>query len=233
MYWTDLFLTQGQHSIMATVLHLLDQYPASFAKTQAFQLLKRAETHTSVYRPFKFVVYDIVYALQKLEARRLGLRRDLHPEPYAAFTNGVTSALAAWVPGQDPFIDTIMSAATAFDGGRMEEVGKIFCELREIITAKEAAPQRNKPFTSTSKTLGVYIIDKLQENSNMTEAQLWREMENDSEYGSDDRIGEIVPEGVWIMERVPSMNEKKISLSIFCTRDAVRCRLSRMKKQMK
>lgn len=218
---------------MTTVLHLLDQYPASFAKTQAFQMIKRAEAPTSVHRPFKFVVYDIVYAFQKLEARRLGLRRDLHPETYAAFTNGVTSALATWVPGQDPFIDSIMSAATAFDDGRMEEVGKIFRELREVITAREAAPQRSKPFTSTSKTLGDYIIDKLQENSNMTEAQLWQEMENDSEYGSDDRIGEIVPEGVWIIERVPPMNKNKISLSILCTRDAIRCRLSRIKKQIK
>lgn len=218
---------------MTTVLHLLDEYPASFAKAQAFQMLKRAEASTSVHRPFKFVVYDIVYAFQKLEARRLGLRRDLHPESYVAFTNGVTSALAFWVPGQDPFIDTIMSAATAFDDGRMEDVGKIFRDLREIITAKEAAPKRSKPFTSTSKTLGHYIKDKLQENQNMTEAQLWREMENDSEYGSDDRIGEIVPEGVWIFERVPPLHKNKISLSILCTRDAVRCRLSRIKKQIK
>jgi hypothetical protein len=89
---------------MDAAYNLLSRYPPSFAKNEAGRALRSVHGQFTSKRTLRFVVYDIIYAFQRLEARRLGIRSDRHPIQYAEFRRNFVVALAMWVPGKDPYI---------------------------------------------------------------------------------------------------------------------------------
>lgn len=207
---------------------LLDQYPPSFVKSEAIRLLRAVDRQDDPERPLKFAVYDIVYAFQRLEARRLGIRADRQPGEYAEFRHGFLSALAMWVPGQDPLADKVRAIIDAQAAGRAEEVESGLNELLKDVENRHRAAQVSAATSARKlKTIDRYILALLAERPTLSEKQLWRQIERDSEDMSCAEIGELEHDGVWVIDPTP---EDRVR-SVFYTRDSFRSRLSRLKQK--
>ncbi len=215
--------------MMNEVKRILDQYPPSFVKSQTIRLLKAVDRQDDPARPLKFAVYDIVYAFQRLEARRLGVRPDRQPGEYAQFRRSYIAALAMWVPGKNPLADKVRAAIDAHAAGAAGEVASI---LEELLGAAEnhhsstqavAASAARKP-----KTIDRYILALLADRPTLSEKELWRQIERDSEDMSCAEIGELEPDGVWVIDPTPEGRVR----SVFYTRDSFRSRLSRLKRKI-
>jgi hypothetical protein len=215
---------------MGTALYLLNRYPASFAKTEATELLRQTKIQVVEDRPLKFVVYDLVYAFQRLEARRLGIRQDLYPAHYAEFRHDFIAALAMWVPGVDPLVDGIREAIDANSDGRPDDVAKILRDMLEV-SEKETSVRQSKNAASRRRmpTVNEYILEKLRQNPHLTQIELWQHMEADSASLNDPRIGEIEEDRVHIFDVIPKEKSKKLSITRTYSRSSFRSRLSKLK----
>lgn len=216
--------------VMDEVKRLLDQYPPSFAKSEAIRLLQAVDRQDGPARPLKFAVYDIVYAFQRLEARNLGIRPDRHPGEYAEFRHSYIAALAMWVPGKNPLADKVRAAINAHAAGAADEVTLI---LKELLRAAEnhqsLAQARAASAPRQLKTIDRYIRALLAERPALSHKDLWQKIERDSEDMSCAEIGEVEHDGVWIIEPTPRNNAH----SVFYTRSSLRSRLSRLKQKKK
>lgn len=191
------------------------------------RLLRGADGGAYAQRPLRFVVYDVVYAFQRLEARRLGLLPDRQPAQYAEFRHDFIASLAMWVPRKNPFIDDVRAALAAHAEGRVEELGK---HLEQLLRAAENKvlidPKGNGSRPRKLKTIDRYILDALRLDPNLSEAGLWQQIERDANDLTDDRIGEIEHDGVWVIDPTPKGKTK----SQRYTRSSMRSRLSRVRR---
>ena len=212
--------------MIAAAGHLLYRYPPSSAKSEAARVLRGVDRVPVDKSTLRSVVYDIVYAFQLLEARRLSIRPDRHLLQYAEFRQDFIAALAMWVPGKDPLTDDIMRAIHANTEGRKEEVGTLLRKMLQSAENRERTAQSsNGKSPRRLKTLDHYILDALRENPKLSEKELWRQIERDSEDLTDKRIGEVEHDGVWVIDPMP--NGK--SSSQFYARSSLRSRLSRLR----
>jgi hypothetical protein len=210
------------------VRRLLDQYPPSFVKSDAIRLLQAADRPDDSARPLKFAVYDIVYAFQRLEARRLGIRPDRQPDEYAQFRHNYIAALAMWVPGKNPLADKVRAAIDAHAAGATDEVTSILEELLRATENHHSSTQaRSASAARKLKTIDRYILALLADRPTLSEKELWQQIERDSEDMSCAAIGELEPDGVWVIDPTP---EERVR-SDFYTRTSFRSRLSRLKRK--
>ncbi len=214
--------------MMDETKRLLDQYPPSLLKSEAIRLLQAVDRQDYPARPLKFAIYDIIYAFQRLEARSLGIRPDRHPSEYAEFRHSYIAALAMWVPGENPLADKVRAAIDALAAGAADEVTLI---LKELLGAAEnhqsLAQARAAAAPRQLKTIDRYILALLAEKPALSQKDLWRQIERDSQDMSRAEIGEAEPDGVWIIEPTP----KNKAHSVFYTRSSLRSRLSRLKQK--
>jgi hypothetical protein len=207
---------------------ILDQYPPSFVKSDATRLLHAIDRPDDPARPLKFAVYDIVYAFLRLEARRLGIRQDRQPGEYAEFRHSYIAGLAMWIPGKNPLADKVRAAIAAHAAGAEDEVASILEELlgaaenhHSSMQAKAASAARNP------KTIDKYLLTLLAQRPTLSEKELWRQIERDSEDMCCAEIGEVEPDGVWVIDPTP----RDRAQSVFYTRGSFRSRLSRLKRK--
>ncbi|NQV94444.1 MAG: hypothetical protein HQ482_04830 [Sphingomonadales bacterium] len=167
------------------VRKLLSQYPPSFAKDQAHRLIRNALHRPDPERPLKFIVYDILYAFQMLEARRLGLGRDRDPVQYAKFRRNYINAVAMWVPGKDPFIDGIRMAATSAARHNDPELDKILKDLAEAETNRTSMEQSRKALSPRKMgPFNRYVWKLLEASPELSEGALQRTIESDYQRGN-------------------------------------------------
>ena len=165
---------------MDTVYNLLNRYPPSSAKNDVLRVLREIDRQSPSKKTLRAVVYDTVYAFQRLEARRLGIRADRHPLQYAEFRRNFVVALAMWVPGKDPLIDCaheVMSkAAKHGDPDLNAELQKLIGALENRTSAEQSrrASSPRKP-----KSIDEYIRAALIKKPHMTWDDLWRQFDID------------------------------------------------------
>lgn len=214
--------------MMGEAKRLLDQYPPSFVKSDAVRLLQAADRPDDSARPLKFFVYDIVYAFQRLEARRLGIRPDRQPGEYAEFRQSYIAGLAMWVPGKNPLADKVRAAIDAQTAGAAGELASILEELLGAVENHHSSTQARAASAARKlKTIDRYILALLADRPTLSEKELWRKIERDSEDMSCAEIGEVEPDGVWVIDPTPEGRVR----SDFYTRASFRSRLSRLKQK--
>lgn len=212
--------------MMEQAIQLLDLYRPSFVKSEAVSLLRAVANRDDPERPLKFQVHDIVYAFQRLEAHRLGIRADRQSGAYNEFRLGYLTSLAMWVPGQNPLVDQVKALIDHQAAGRDEEVASGLKELLKDFENRHS--QQQKGFAETPrdpKPIDQYIRDLLAVDPKLSEKALWRQMELDSESMGHPIIGEIAHDRVWIIEPTP----EHVSLAREYSRSSFRSRLSRLK----
>lgn len=213
--------------MMEQAIQLLDLYRPSFVKSEAVSLLRAVANRDDPERPLKFQVYDIVYAFQRLEAHRLGIRADKRSVAYNEFRQGYLTSLAMWVPGQNPLADQVKALIDHQAAGRDEEVASGLKKLFKDFENHHSQQQKGVAETPRDpKPIDQYILDLLAVNPTLSEKALWRQIEIDSEGLHNPIIGEIAHDSVWIIDPTP----EHINRSKKYSRSSFRSRLSRLKK---
>ncbi len=153
---------------------LLNRYPPSFAKSQAARVLHDVDRQSHSSRALRFVVYDIVYAFQQLEARRLGIRADRQPIQHAQFRRDHIAALAMWVPGKDQYIDGLREALVLAARHDDDQLSKILQDLAASEEHRFSMEQRRKAsLPRKPKAIDEYIRAILIKNPKITLDGLW------------------------------------------------------------
>ena len=177
---------------------LLHRYPPSFAKSEAVRVLRRIGRLSPPERELRFVVHDIVYAFQLLEAQRLGIRPDRHPYQYAEFRHDFVVALAMWVPGKDPFIDGVRAAASVAAKHNDPALDKILQDLAACEMGRLSVEQSRRASSPREpKSIDGYIRTALIKNPDMTLDDLWNQIRGD-EFG--EVIENVEHDRVWVRD---------------------------------
>lgn len=173
---------------MDAAYNLLSRYPPSFAKNEAGRALRDIDKQSTSKRTLRFVVYDIIYAFQRLEARRLGIRSDRHPIQYAEFRRNFVVALATWVPGKDPYIDGPREALSIAVKHNDPALNKILEDMIQHEAMRVSNEQRRRALSLRKpKPVDVYIKEALTNNPKLTLADLRQKM-------MDDERGNVIEE---------------------------------------
>lgn len=175
---------------------LLDQYPRSSIKAEAERILRKAEIQSTRDRSVRALAYDVIYAFQRLEARRLGIRSDRNPDQYFDFRRGFIAALAMWVPGKDPYIDGLREALTIavkHNDPELESLLHTLMRAEEGRTSMEQSRRAASP--RKEKLIDGYIRRLLTQKPTMTLSDLWDQMYRD-EHGEVIEI--IEPDQVYV-----------------------------------
>lgn len=182
---------------MDAAYNWLSRYPPSFAKNEARRALRSIDTQSASKRTLRFVVYDIVYAFQRLEAQRLGIRSDRHPIQYAEFRRDFVLALAMWVPGKDPYIDgprEALSIAAKYNDPALNQILEDLIQHEGMRISNE---QRRRALSVRKpKSVDRYIKEALTNNPKLTLHDLRQKMMDD-ERGS--VIEEVTEDDVYIV----------------------------------
>lgn len=162
---------------------MLDRYPPSPLKAETMRRLRGADRGADAQRPLRFVVYDVVYAFQRLEARRLGLRPDRHPAQYAEFRHDFIASLAMWVPGRDPFIDGMREALAKAAKHDDPELNALLQDLTDAEGRRNSLEQsRRASSPRKAKAIDEYIGSVFAKNPAITLDELWEQIGRD-EFG--------------------------------------------------
>jgi len=173
---------------MDAAYNLLSRYPPSFAKNEAGRALRSVHGQFTSKRTLRFVVYDIIYAFQRLEARRLGIRSDRHPIQYAEFRRNFVVALAMWVPGKDPYIDGPREALRVAAKHNDPALNKILEDMIQHEGMRISNEQRRRALSLRKpKSVDVYIKEALTKNPKLTLHDLRQKM-------MDDERGNVIEE---------------------------------------
>jgi hypothetical protein len=207
------------------IRELLAPYPHSFAKSRASKLIIDAVTKSDPERPLRFKIFDIIHGFLSLEQKRLGIERVRDPDGYALFKRQFLHDVCYWVPKKDKKIDGIreaMAVASKYNDANLNKILTDMYEFESDVTSYEQ--RRRASYPRKMDAFGRYLKNKLQAKPRMTEPELWSDLEKDEQCG-----GRIV---IRIFSEEVELDDLDAGDCSAVKRDAVRNRLSRMKKHL-
>lgn len=205
---------------------VLSRYEPSRAKIVASVRIRHALRSLEDGRKPEYALYEILYELERLEAKRLGVRRDRRTAHYREFGRQHILMLAAWVAGQDPFIKGLKEAQILARGGPTPELDRLIGQLIDAELNRTSdeqrrrgrSPKREGPFNR-------YLRKLLEQDISLSEPKLWERIEADYD-GGGSIFSNISINGLEI-DDVETEECEDVS------RDGVRNRLSRMREKIK
>lgn len=201
---------------------LLARYEPSRVKNVASARIQHALRTLDDGRKPEYAIYEILYEVERLEAKRLGVRRDKRTARYWEFRRQHVGLVAAWVAGQDPFIQGLKEAESLASGELKTLIGQLI-DAEQDRTSVEQRYRGNSP--KRERAFNRYVRKLLEENIDLSEPELWQRIEADHDRGGS-IFSSISIDGIEIDD--PDTG-KPDDLS----RDAVRNRLSRMRQKIK